>query len=150
MGKKYFTGKKEIIVWLGFLLLLCLPVALMPFYQPSVDMKSYIVVVLFLFSVFFVMTSVYWGYPILTNKGLEIRNVLYFFYRKRYAYEDIRKIEISVGSIYHWPCLRIYLKSSEKSYFHCIDCMSGKSISAFVEELSSKGVEVICPADYKR
>ena len=61
--------------------------------------------------------------------------------RKKYEYEDIRKVEICRGSIYHWPCIRIYVKSHTKPYFHSLDCMSQDSIPEFLAELGEHGVD---------
>lgn len=89
------------------------------------------------------MAGAYWSYPELTNNDLKIRNVLYRFYKKSYAYDEIQRVVICAAP-YHYPCLRIYLKSRTKPILHCIDSMSDKSVPVFIKELNSHGVDTIC------
>ena len=63
--------------------------------------------------------------------------------------DNIRKVEIYRGSIYHWPCIRVYLKPEERVYWHSIDCMSQDSIPEFLRELHEQGVDAVCLVEYK-
>ncbi len=99
------------------------------------------------FAFFLIMVAIFGGYPVLTENELVIRNVLYRSYKKRFAYDDIRKVEICHGDPTHSPCLKIYLHSTPLSV-HCdIDCMSQSVIPEFIAGLSSKGVEAVLMLD---
>ena len=146
---KYFTSKSQIIIWGLFIAVLGIPCLLMPLHRAPANVPLYTSVVVAIFIFFFIVAAVSWGYPELTEKELEVRNVLYRFYRKHYTYDNIRKVEICRGSIYHWPCIRVYLKSGEKVYWHSIDCMSQDSIPEFLRELHEHGIDAVCLVEYK-
>ena len=146
---RYLTSKKEIAIWVCYFMAFCIPSATAPLIVETLNMKTLIIVNAFNWGIFLLMAAAYWGYPVLNNNDIEVRNILYRFYRKRYAYKDIYKIEICSGSIYHWPCVKIYTTKRKRPYFHCLDCMSPDSIPAFLNELNSHGVKAICTVNYK-
>ena len=138
---KYLTSKKQIIIWLCFLLIFS-PCLYFPIYRPQLNIKTYVVLAIYILGCFLLMAGAYWSYPELTNTDLKIRNVLYRFHKKSYAYDEIQRVVICAAP-YHYPCLRIYLKSRTKPILHCIDSMSDKSVPVFIKELNSLGVVTI-------
>ncbi len=88
-----------------------------------------------------ILAAAYWKYPVLTDKELIIKNVLFRSYRKRVIYSDIQKIEICHGGQTHYPNIKIYLKSGSHPLLYAIDCMSVNSVPEFLKELESNGVE---------
>lgn len=97
----------------------------------------------FTFFWFLIMAAILWGHPVLTDKELIIRNILYRSYKKRFEYNDIRKVEICHGGMIHFPCIRIYSNVLQRPTLYNIDCMSQNLIPDFLDELASKGVEVV-------
>ena len=145
---KYFTSKKYIIIWgiptcgcLLFAVCLCLQ-------GPPANATKFCSAILCYLAFSFALASS-WSYPALSNTELEIKNVLYGFYRKRYLYDDIKCVEVCGWSIYHWPCVKIYTTKRKRPYPHCLDCMSQDSIAEFLNELNSHGVKAICTVGYK-
>lgn len=146
---KYFTSKFQVVLGTLWLLVICLPNTLLLLFGTPVRVMAFTILSISTYLLFFILVAAFWKYPELTNKELEVRNVLYRFYRKHYTYDNIRKVEICRGSIYHWPCIRVYLKSGERVYWHSIDCMSQDSIPEFLRELHEHGVDAECLVEYK-
>ena len=146
---KYFTSKFQVVLGTLWLLVICLPNTLLLLFGTPVRVMAFTILSISTYLLFFILVAAFWKYPELTEKELKVRNVLYRFYRKHYTYDNIRKVEICRGSIYHWPCIRVYLKSGEKVYWHSIDCMSQDSIPEFLRELHEHGVDAVCPVEYK-
>ncbi len=140
MSHKYYTSKKEVIGWSAFLIIFS-PAFFLPLYRPQVNRMDYAIISIFILTTFLLMAAAYWGFPEITNTHLEIRNVLYRFYRKRYAYDDIRKVVICRVP-YHSPCVRIYLKSRISPVVHCLDSMDKNSIHDFLQDLQSHCIEI--------
>ena len=138
---KYLTSKKQIVIWSCFLIVFS-PCLFLPIFRPQVNIKTYLILAAYISGTFFLMASVYWGYPELTENGLKIRNLLYRFYKKSYAYDEIQRVVICAAP-YHYPCLRIYLKSRTKPVQHYIDSMSDKTVPTFMKELQSHGIDTI-------
>ena len=145
--KKYFTPRQVIILSAEMAALLLLVIYLLLQGPPANALLFYSAV----FSVlaFFFIMACSWNYPEPSSKELEVKNVLYGFYRKRYSYDNIRYVEVCRWTIYHWPCVKIYTTIRKRPYSHCLDCMSQDSIPAFLNELNSHGVKAICTVDYK-
>lgn len=146
---KYFTSKFQVVLGTLWLLVICLPNTLLLLFGTPVRVMAFTILSISTYLLFFILVAAFWKYPELTKKELEVRNVRYRFYRKHYTYDNIRKVEICRGSIYHWPCIRVYLKSGEKVYWHSIDCMSQDSIPEFLRELHEHGVDAVCLVEYK-
>ncbi len=147
-GKNYLSSIGPIVIHLVFACaLLGFFIALTIFDTRRVMMPLWIMSAILTFAFFLIMVAIFGGYPVLTENELVIRNVLYRSYKKRFAYDDIRKVEIYHGDPTHYPCLKIYLHSTPLSV-HCnIDCMSQSVIPEFIAGLSSKGVEAVILLD---
>ncbi len=102
----------------------------------------WIMIIILLFIFYLILAAIFLGYPELSDNELIIRNALHVSYKKRFAYNDIRKVEICHGG-FHYPCLRIYSNTFQHPILYGIECMSQDSISGFSADLSEKGVEVI-------
>lgn len=138
---KYLTSKKQIVIWSCFLIIFS-PCLFLPIFRPQINIRTYLILAAYILGSFLLMASVYWSYPELTANDLKIRNALYRFYKKSYAYDDIQRVVICAAP-YHYPCLRIYLKSRTKPVLHYIDSMSDKSVPIFIKELQSHGIDTM-------
>lgn len=146
---RYFTSIEQIILWSLWILLLGFLTIFLLIYQTPAMIYGYIMLIVFILFIFLIMAAIFWKYPVLTDNGLEIKNVMYYSYKRHYDYSDIRKVEICRASAYHWPNLKIYLQSIPAPILHSIDCMSQDSIPEFLKELHEHGVDAVCLVEYK-
>ena len=139
---KYLTSKFQVVLGTLWLLVICLPNTLLLLFGTPVRVMAFTILSISTYLLFFILVAAFWKYPELSDNELIIRNALYVSYKKRFAYNDIRKVEICHGG-FHYPCLRIYSNTFQHPILYGIECMSQDSILGFSADLSEKGVEVI-------
>ena len=91
---KYFTSKFQVVLGTLWLLVICLPNTLLLLLGTPVRVVAFTILSISTYLLFFILVAAFWKYPELTEKELEVRNVLYRFYRKHYTYDNIRKVEM--------------------------------------------------------
>lgn len=145
---KYFSSKSHIKTWSLWLSTLSIFFIALLYKGKPANEIGFILLIIGIILIYLII-AYHWKYPEVTGSNLVIRNALYIFYKMNYNYRDIEKVEICRGSIYHWPCVKIYTTKRNRPYFHCLDCMSQDSIQAFLNELNSHGVKATCTVSGK-
>lgn len=83
-----------------------------------------------------------WNYPVLHDEFIEIKNIVFLNYSKKYKYEDIEHIEIPFVP-YHNPCLAIKLKGRRFRRLHDINCVDFDTLDTLIGVLQQKGVSAM-------
>ena len=145
-SRKYFTSKRDIITWSIVESIFVIELISLLLQRPPASILRLFICIAIMVGIYLLM-AINWNYPEITDDELVIRNFLYRFFKLRYKFDEIEKVDFYYGKA--GLCIKIITTKRRRAHYYCIACMSSNSISTFLYELNSKGVHGICSFKYK-
>lgn len=145
-SKKYFTSKRDIITWSIVESIFVIELISLLLQRPPASTLRLFICIAIMVGIYLLM-AINWNYPEITDDELVIRNFLYRFFKLRYKFDEIEKVDFYYGKA--GLCIKIITTKRRRPHYYCIACMSSNSIPTFLYELNSKGVHGICSFKYK-